>query len=190
MRRLLCVDPGLSVTGLAVMDGGWPTYHDQVSPSRRLGGVDQGVSQRLHIIVSALSDIAQIHHVQSVRMELLHGGYRPGTRARVKNFKDLVKLARLTGGIEHEMLRLRLALELVEPSVMRIGVGRRNVVRREVKKLVARAICHARYGGDWREHEADAVLLGAPATTAEIAAGWVAVRRADDERKQPRQEAT
>ena len=60
---------------------------------------------------------------------------------------------------------------------MRIG-GRK--VRSDVKKKIARAVVLQRYGLKVNEHVAEAILLAVPATTAEIANGWLAISQKED----------
>jgi division protein CdvB (Snf7/Vps24/ESCRT-III family) len=116
-------------------------------------------------------------------VELLHGGVRRGDRARNLNFEDLTKLARLTGAIEYELKRHSLRVEMVHPTAMHFNG---QPVRREVKKAIAVQIMLKRYSVKMSDHEADAVLLGIPATTAEIAAAWPVVQNACVEKAQKR----
>lgn len=169
MTRVLCVDPGLTTTGFAVLRDGELLYVNQcpTNPTDHL-------ADRVEKVTTALRIPVATYQPDSAVVELLHGGYRAGTRARVLNFVDLRNLALLTGAIVGELKRLGLAVQLVEPSVMRIAG---KPVRREVKKQIARAIVAKRYGQKIPEHAADAILLGVPATTQEIVDGWAEVVR-------------
>ena len=167
------LDPGLTTTGLAFVHDDCGLYFGQFSSSTKDDlpkRFDDTTAWIRHQIEEGLQRgfIARL-----ARVEQLHGGYRAGDRARVKNFMDLIHLAELIGAIINELTRIGLPVQLVEPSPMRIA-GR--PVRRDVKKKIAKAIVAARYHEKIPEHAADAILLAAPATTTEIADGWAVVR--------------
>ena len=167
MRRLCC-DPGLGGTGLAVTDADELLYHYSLAPDPKLD-----VTTRIYLIATAVGVTCETREPQLARVELLHGGVRRGDRARNLNAEDLFKLARLTGAIEYELKRRGLPVEMVPPSTMHFNG---QPVRREVKKAIAIQVMLTRYGVKMSSHEADAVLMGIPATTAEIAAAWGVVQ--------------
>jgi hypothetical protein len=171
---ILGIDPGLTMTGMSLVHDEQGIFADDFASCTS----DQ-LPKRIHDTTSWLtgqieSGIQRGFVPRVARVELLHGGYRAGTRARVLNFVDLRNLALLTGGIIERLEALRIPVELVEPSIMRIA-GR--PVRRDAKKKIAVAIIKARYGEKVSNHAADAILLARPATTAEIATAWAGLSR-------------
>jgi hypothetical protein len=167
MRKIL-VDPGLGGTGLAVCDADELLYHYSLELDPKVD-----VTTRIYLIATAVGVTCETRKPDLAIVELLHGGVRRGDRARNLNAADLFKLARLTGAVEYELKRRGLPVEMVPPSIMHF-MG--EPVRREAKKAIAIAICEKRYGVRMSNHEADAVLLGIPATTGEIAAAWGVVQ--------------
>jgi hypothetical protein len=168
-NSIIGIDPGLTVTGLAIIHDERGVFTDKFSTKPH-----DLLPKRIHDttgwLYHQIEDAVLRGYVPRVaRVELLHGGYRAGTRARVLNFVDLRNLALLTGGIVDRIMGWGFPVEFVEPSIMRIAG---KPVRRDVKKKIAVEIVRARYGSKVSDHEADAVLLAAPATTAEIAAAW------------------
>jgi Holliday junction resolvasome RuvABC endonuclease subunit len=176
--RKLCCDPGLGGTGIAVTDADELLYHYSLAPDPKLD-----VTTRIYLIATAVGVTCETREPQLARVELLHSGIRRGTVARNLNTTDLFKLARLTGAIEYELKRRGLPVEMVPPSTMRF-MG--EPVRREVKKAIACQIMLTRYGIKMDDHVADAVLLGIPATTAEIAKAWMEVQPACVQKAQKR----
>lgn len=166
---ILGVDPGLTTTGIAVMRDGLLVHHDQLSTSP-----DDLLVDRIEEVRAWVETTAVAYSPSYAKVELLHGGYRAGDIARVKNFVDLRNLALLTGAVIGDLTRQRIRVELVTPAVWKIA---KRSIRREVKKQIARAVVEARYGKRIPEHASEAILLCEPATETEIAAGWATVSR-------------
>ena len=175
--RLLCIDPGLACTGCAVVDeNGKLQHHNSVTtvPTEPLG-------QRLSGIGNFIYSLCLDQAVAAARVELPPARLsRPGRFARVMNADAIQGLTLATGAIIYAVSRVvpSQQIELVPPvGSMRIG-GRK--VRSDVKKKIARAVVLQRYGLKVNEHVAEAILLAVPATTAEIANGWLAISQKED----------
>ena len=171
--KLLCIDPGLACTGLAVIEHGAVLHYDHVQT-----GTELTLAVRLARIGYFVESVCRGRGVDSVRIELPPAPLsRPGRFARVMNAEAIQGLTLATGAIIFAAVHsVGGNIELVPPAGNTPINGRK--VRPEVKKRIARAVVLQRYGLKVNEHVAEAILLAVPATTAETAAGWVTVREA------------
>lgn len=181
MRRI-CVDPGLACTGIAIVDGNTLIAHSHITTNPA-----HSLPTRLDQIGSGIAISCEANAILAARIELPPAAMsRPGRFARVMNATAIQGLTLATGAIIYSVSRYisTATIELV-PPVGNLMIGGRKV-RSDVKKKIACAVVQKRYGLAVNEHISEAILLGIPATTSEIAIAWMAVQPACVEKAQKR----
>jgi len=176
---LLCVDPGLAETGLAVLDGTenearrFDSAHVRFTSRIQTFPRDRLEARLMQLRPGVAWVFSQQPRIERALIELPPAKFfRPGKTARVIN-AVAVQMVTLATGALVDAIGQHLTADQIEfvPPVGNYRIGGR-VVREEIKKRIARQVVRDRYALDVSEHVAEAILLGCPATTAEIAHAW------------------
>jgi len=183
MSKLLCIDPGLATTGLALVDPDQPIASQVLETARIMTKPETPLQCRLREIGESVESFCRQWTnldpgglVEIPPAKLSH----PGRFARVLNAESIQGLTLATGVIVYAILRnLEITRVRLVPPVGNYKIGGRAVTR-EWKKRIARKIVEMRYGLKIGEHESEAILLGIPATTTEIARAWNALKQKED----------
>jgi hypothetical protein len=176
--RLLCIDPSLTHTGMAMMHSGGSLLESRTIVTKP----DVPLTVRLRQIFDGVTEFCHLWRADELercfRIEMPPAALsRPGRFARVANAASIQGLTLATGmaiaaiyscGVRTEQV------ELVPPAGNYRLNGRK--LDSKWKKQIAREVAWMRWQVRLNEHEAEAALLSLPATTTEIAQAWAKLR--------------